>query len=115
MNFKTLSLLHKIAKKIVRSAKDFELFVEKMVAKKAGEKYLEAVIEKCKEIYKVDEVEHKFEMGWDGWEHSITVELDVRTASYEDKLELTHWIVNTTYPHQQFFSVRRKYTQEKGK
>ena len=115
MNFKTLSLLHKIAKKIVRSAKDFERLGKKLGAKNAGEKYLKAVFKKSKKKYRLGEVDISLEWGWAGGKHSITVELDVRTASYEDKLELTHWIVNTTYPHQQFFSVRRKYTQEKGK
>jgi hypothetical protein len=114
MNLKTLSLLHKISKKIVRSAKDFELFVEKMVAKKAGQKYLNAVIEKCKEIYKVDEVEYKFEMSWDSWSHVVSVQINEESAKeiFANQRQLTHWLVDTTYPHQQFFSIRHKYTQD---
>lgn len=114
MNLKTLSSLYKISRKIARRAKDLELFVEKLVAKKAGQKYLDAVIEKCKEVYKVDEVEYEFEMSWDSWSHVVSVQIQQESPKEEvaNQRQLTHWIVDTTYPHQQFFSIRHKYTQD---
>jgi len=114
MNLKLLSLIRKITAKIIRISQDFECFIEKQVAKKAGELYLEAVIEKCKKVYKVDNVKHEFKMGWDFWEHSITVDVDGNNINQnvKDRLELSHWIVSTTYPYQSYFNIRHEYNNE---
>lgn len=116
MNLKLLSLIRKTTAKIIRISQDFECFIEKQVAKKAGELCLETVIEKCKEVYKVDNVKHEFKMGWDSWEHSITVDVDgnnINPNVEETRIrELSHWLVLTTYPYQKYFRIRYEYNNE---